>query len=157
MLRGWMPPSLFVIVKVLSTAAAIGWTIPRGPMEIAEHIERRHPSCLTHSRILAAWNLRQYFLIFYTIQTSICCIDCLVIANICTYISLYIRNTAILVNKKLVCISPYQLVNTCDIHLALYHVVLSKKFTRLNNSLAPTRPYGRFTLNIHSFKLRKRS
>ncbi len=32
------------------------------------------------------------------------------------YISLYIRNT-ILVNKKFVCISPHQLVNTCDLHL----------------------------------------
>ncbi len=37
--------------------------------------------------------------------------------NICTYISLYIRNTAILVNKKLVCISPHERVNTCDLNL----------------------------------------
>ncbi len=45
------------------------------------------------------------------------------IANICTYISLYIRNMAISVNKKLVCISPHQLVNTCDLHLALYMAI----------------------------------
>ncbi len=33
------------------------------------------------------------------------------------YISLYIRNTAILENKKSVCIFPHQLVNTYDLHL----------------------------------------
>ncbi len=44
MVHGWMPLSLFVIVKVLSTAAAIGWTIPCGPTEIAEHITWRHSS-----------------------------------------------------------------------------------------------------------------
>ncbi len=33
------------------------------------------------------------------------------------YISLYIRNTAILENKKTVCIFPHQIVNTCDLHL----------------------------------------
>ncbi len=60
---------IIVIVKVLSTAAAIGWTIARGPTEIAEHkefiyLERRHPSWLTHSRSPAAWNLRQYCLFF---------------------------------------------------------------------------------------------
>ncbi len=33
------------------------------------------------------------------------------------YISLYIRNTAILENKKSVCIFPHQLVNSCDLHL----------------------------------------
>ncbi len=142
MVRGWMPPSLFVIVKVLSTVAVIGWTIPRGPTEIAELIERRHPSCLTHSGSLAAWNLRQYCFIFYTIQTSIWCIDCIVNANICTYISLYIRNTAISVNKIFVCIYPHQLVNTCDLHLELYHVVLSKKIPSLKMLLAPLGTMG---------------
>ncbi len=48
---------------------------------------------------------------------------CLMIANICTYISLYIRNTAILVNRKYVCISPHQLVNTCDFHLHTLKIV----------------------------------
>ncbi len=33
------------------------------------------------------------------------------------YISLYVRNTAILENKKSVCIFPHQLVNTSDLHL----------------------------------------
>ncbi len=47
----------------------------------------------------------------------ICCVGCFMIPNICTYISLCIRNMAISVNKKLVCISPHQLVNTCDLHL----------------------------------------
>ncbi len=61
---------------------------------------------LSHSRSLEACNLSQYCFIFYTIYTPVCCVGCLTIANICTYISLYIRNTAILVNKKLICISP---------------------------------------------------
>ncbi len=38
------------------------------------------------------------------------------IANIFTYIFLYIRNTATLVNKKLVFISAHERVNTCDLH-----------------------------------------
>ncbi len=38
MVHGLREPSLFVIVKVSCTAAAIGSTIPRGSMEIAEHI-----------------------------------------------------------------------------------------------------------------------
>ncbi len=33
------------------------------------------------------------------------------------YISLYLRNTAILENKKIVCIFSHQLVNTCDLHI----------------------------------------
>ncbi len=72
------------------------------------------------------WNFRKYCFIFYTIQVSVCCVGCLMIANKCTYISLYIRNTAISVNKQLVCISPHQFVNTCDLHLIKslsYHVV----------------------------------
>ncbi len=48
---------------------------------------------------------------------SICYVGCLMIANTWTYISLYIRNTAILENKKSVCIFQHQLVNTCDFHL----------------------------------------
>ncbi len=39
------------------------------------------------------------------------------IANICTYIFIYVRNTVILVNKKLVCIFEHESVNTCDLHL----------------------------------------
>ncbi len=53
---------------------------------------------------------------FYTIQTPICYVGCLMITNTWTYISLYIRNTAILENKKSVCIFPHQLVNTYDLH-----------------------------------------
>ncbi len=85
---------------------AIGWKIPCGPTEI-----------LSHSRSIEVWNFSQYCFIFYTIHTPVCCVGCLMIANICTYISLYISNTAILVNKKLVCISQHQLVNTCELHL----------------------------------------
>ncbi len=153
MVRGWMPPSLFVIVKVLSTAAAIGWTVPRGPTEIVKHIEQRHLSWLTHSRSPTAWNLRQYCFIFYTIEMSICCIDCLVIANICTYICLYIRKTAILVNKKLVCISPHQLVNICDLHLALYIAIphgFKQEISPVEDlvSTTTTSKHQRFTSNI---------
>ncbi len=97
---------------------------------------------------------------FYTIQTSICCMDCLVIANICTYISIYIRNTAISVNK-IVCISQHQLVNTCDLHLALYMSIprgLKQEISLVEDlaSTTTTSKHQRFTLNIHSFKLRKR-
>ncbi len=41
---------------------------------------------------------------FYTIQMPICYVGCLIIANTWTYISLYLRNTAIL-------------ENTCDLHI----------------------------------------
>ncbi len=164
MVHGWTKraPSLFIIVKVSSKVAEIDWTIPHGPTEIAEHIARRHPSWSTHNRSPAAWNLRQYCFIFYTIQTSICCIDCLVIPNICTYISLCIRNMAISVNKKLVCISPHQLVNTCDLHLALYIAIPRGSKLEISPvedivSTTTTSKHQRFTLNIHSFKIRKRS
>ncbi len=66
------------------------------------------------------WNLRQYCFIFLhntTIQTPICYLGCLMIANTWTYISLYIRNTAILENKNIVCIFLHQRVNTYDLHL----------------------------------------
>ncbi len=53
----------------------------------------------------------------YTIQMPICYVGCLMITNTWTYISLYIRNTPILENKKSVYIFPHQLVNTCDLHL----------------------------------------
>ncbi len=39
------------------------------------------------------------------------------IANTWTYISLYVRNTAILQNNKSVYIFPHQRVNTGDLHL----------------------------------------
>ncbi len=54
---------------------------------------------------------------FYTIQTPICYVGFLMIANRWTYISLYLRNTAILENKKTVCIFLHQLVNTWDLHI----------------------------------------
>ncbi len=154
-------PTSFVIVKVLSTAAVIGWTIPRGTTEIAEHITQKHLSWLTHSRSRAFWNLSQYCFIVYTIQTPICYVGCLMIANICTYISLYIRKMAILVNKKLVCISLHQLVNTCDPHLALYITIpcgFKKEISLVEDlaSITTTSKQQRFTLNTHSFNLRKR-
>ncbi len=54
---------------------------------------------------------------FNTIQTPICYVGCLMIANTWIYISLYIRNTAILENKNSVCIFPHHLLNTCDCYL----------------------------------------
>ncbi len=61
----------------LSIAAVIGWTIPRGSTRI-----ERYPE---------TWNLRQYIAsFFYTIQTPICYVGCLMIANTWTYISIYI-------------------------------------------------------------------
>ncbi len=46
------------------------------------------------------WNFRQYCLIFYSIQMPICYL-CSMITNTWTYISIYIRNTDILENKKI--------------------------------------------------------
>ncbi len=99
--------------------------------------------------------------LFYTIQTPICYVGCLMIANICTYISLYIRNTAIVENKKIVGIFPPQLVNTCDLHLVKslpYHMVncacVLRHFKQDNfpvEDLARTTinsEHQRFTLNI---------
>ncbi len=65
---------------------------------------------------------------FYTIQWPICYLGCLMIANTWIYIFLYLRNTAILENKKTVCIFLYQYVNTCDLHL---HI--SQKLFKLTN------------------------
>ncbi len=47
---------------------------------------------------------------FYTIQMPICYVGCLMIANTWTYISLYLRNTAILEKKK----SLYFLTSACE-------------------------------------------
>ncbi len=46
---GWWAPSLSVITKVSSIAAAIGWTIPCDFMEIAEQIVRRYSNRYNHS------------------------------------------------------------------------------------------------------------
>ncbi len=54
---------------------------------------------------------------FYIMQMPICYVVCLIIANTWIYISLYLRNTVILENKKTVWIFSHQLVNTCDLHL----------------------------------------
>ncbi len=51
-----------------------------------------------------------------TIQMPICYAHYLMIANTWIYISLYIRNTAILEKKNSVCIFPHHLGNTCDLH-----------------------------------------
>ncbi len=48
---------------------------------------------------------------------AICYVGCLMIANTWTYISLYLRNNAILENKKTICTFLHQLVSTCDLHL----------------------------------------
>ncbi len=98
----------------------------------------------------------------------ICYVGYLMITNICTYISLYIRNTAILQNKTLIGIFTHQLVNTCDLHLVKslpYHMVNSacvlhhfKQENYLGEDLASTTTnskHQRFTLNIHRFKLPK--
>ncbi len=116
-------------------ATAIGWTIP----EVADeyHVVWSLPSCFRWTRLCMirwtilccssriegcpeAWNL------------SPCCFICLhntVINMLCRlfddhkdmdiyiYISLYLRNTAILENKKNVCIFSHQLVNTCNLHI----------------------------------------
>ncbi len=92
----------------------ISWTIY---YVIAEHIVWRYLSRYNHSHCPKEWNLSQYHFIFYTIQTSVWYVEYLMITNTWIYLSLYIRNTVILENKKLVSIFSYQLVNTCDLHL----------------------------------------
>ncbi len=70
------------------------------------------------------WNFRQYCLIFNSIQMPICYVGCLVIANTWTYISIYIRNTAILENK--ICL--YFSTSMCE-HWwpSLSHLVIQAK------------------------------
>ncbi len=75
------------------------------------------PCGLTETPVPRSMAFIIYCFTFYTIQTLVCYVGCLMTANTWTYISLYIRNTAILENKKSVCIFPHQLVNTCDLHL----------------------------------------
>ncbi len=56
----------------------------------------------------------------------ICYVGCLMITNTWTYIFIYIRHTAILENKKSICIFPHQRVNTCDLHLPSHIVIRAK-------------------------------
>ncbi len=128
------------------------------------HTTWSHGNCRTHRTktpklvntqpVPRSMEFETILLHYYTIQTSICCIDCLVIANICTYISLYIRNTAISLNKKFVCISLHQLVNTCDLHLAFY-IDIPRGFKQEISPVedlvnTTTSKHQRFTLNIVS-------
>ncbi len=118
-------------------SSAIGWTIPCGPTEIAYvyHVVWALPSCFRLTRLYVIdWTITTWFHsnralarsmefesmllhFFYTIQSPICHVDCLMIANTWIYISLYLRNTAILENKKTVCIFLHQLVNICELHI----------------------------------------
>ncbi len=64
--------------------------------------------------------------------------------------------------QKIVCISPHQLVNTCDLHLVLYMAIpcgFKQEYFPVEDlaSTTTTSKHQRFTLNIHSFKLQKRS
>ncbi len=95
---------------------AIGWKIQCGPTEMAAP---------------EACNFRQYFCMFLH-NTDASMLSRLFDDrkyNICIYISLYIRNTTILVNKTFVCSCTHQLVNTCDLHLvkcAICSTILAK-------------------------------
>ncbi len=113
----------------------------------------RHSSWLTQLAPTqhGIWDNIASFFTQYRCQYAV---YCLMVANICTYISLYIRNMAILVNKKLVCISLHQLLNTCDLHLALYMAIpLGFKqeispIEDLTSTTTTTFKHQRFTLNI---------
>ncbi len=123
---GWRVPSLFIITNVSRTAAAIGWTIPCDSTEIAEHIVQRYSNQYNHSADPKRGMWINIVSFFYTIEMPMYFIGYLMITKICTYISLSIRNMTISVNKKLVCIFPHQLENTCDLHLVKslqYYVV----------------------------------
>ncbi len=65
-----------------------------------------------HSRCPRAWHLSQYhFLFFYTIQTPICYVGCLMIANTWTYISLKHQEYSYLGKEK---ISLYFSTSNCE-------------------------------------------
>ncbi len=99
----WLNHTMWYLVSVSIRLCAIGWTIPRGSTRI--------------ERCPEAWNFDSMLLhFFYIMQMPICYEGCLIIANTWIYISLYLRNTVILENKKIVCIFPHQLVNSCDLH-----------------------------------------
>ncbi len=161
MVRRWMH-HLYSLLWKLSTATAIGWTIPCGPTEIDEHITQRYSSWLKKiplHRSMEFGTISLHFLhktdvnMLYRLFGD---------TNICTYISLYVRNTAISVKKRFVCISLHQLVNTCDLHLELYIVIpcgFKQEISLVEDlvSTTATSKHQRFTLNIHSFKLLKRS
>ncbi len=95
----WALPSCLSRIRL----CVIGWTIPG---------DRYNHSTAPKYGILGV-NMHHFF---YTILMPICYVGCLMIINTWTYISLY-RNTAIFENKISVCIFPFQLVNTCDLHL----------------------------------------
>ncbi len=99
----WLNHTTWYLVSVSTRLCPIDWTIPRGSTWI---------QCCP-----IAWIWVNIVSFLNTIQTPICYVGCSMIANTWTYISLYIRNTAILENKKSVCIFLYQHVNTCDLDL----------------------------------------
>ncbi len=115
----WELPSLFVISI---TATVIGWTIQHGILFLFRpgYVRFAEPYHVVPLESSAApkhgiWINIVSFL--NTIQMPICYVGCLIIANTWIYISLYIRNTAILENIKSVCIFLHQFVNTCNLHL----------------------------------------
>ncbi len=105
--NAWKESSLFVITKV-SIHSRCEWL--NYTMEIDKHIVLRYSNGYNHSSAPkhGIWvNIASFV---YTIQNPICYVGCLMIANICTYISLYNMNMATSVNKKLVCIPT----STCE-------------------------------------------
>ncbi len=55
----WVLPSCLMIRSWCEVYTMIGWIIPHGPTEIAEHIVWRYSSRYNHSRCPGAWNLSQ--------------------------------------------------------------------------------------------------
>ncbi len=89
-------------------ATAIGWTIPRGPTEVANvyHVVWSLPSCFRGIRLcvigwtiprgstqiercLEAWNLRPCCLIFYTIVANMLC----KLFGDCKYMDIYLPHS----------------------------------------------------------------
>ncbi len=125
----------FNLIYVIATA--IGWTnttwsngscrrIPRGRVAAILFLMDQvmydwlNHTMWFHSNRALPWSMEFDSMLlhfFYIMQTPICYVGCLIIANTWIYISIYLRNTVILENKKTVCIFSHQLVNTCDLHI----------------------------------------
>ncbi len=150
-------------------AMVIGWTIPRCPTEVAYvyHVVWSLPSCFQTrlcviawtiprgstriQRCTEAWNLSPCYLLFLhnTVANMLCRLfDDRKYMDI--YISLYLRNTAILENKKTICIFSHQLVNNCDLHIhALYTV---QNVSRFRVNMLPIGQFEKFFQSLLNFK-----
>ncbi len=152
----WMEgraPSLFVITKVSSTAAAIGWTVPCGPME------NSHSPCSMEFDAI---------LLHFLHNTEVNMLCRLFEDRKYMYIYLHIHQEYGHLRKQNICLhfptsickhlwpSPCKFIAIPCSQLRMRIVILSKKLTRLKIA-STTSKHHTVTLNVHRFKLRKHS